>query len=182
MLEIDPFVKALADLCEREGGYAFVADKAKVNADGLWQILNGVKLPSGNPRGVGPGTRKKITAAYPDWLDARKSISNPHHANGDSAQFATELVANNLPYLQNMQLVAELARRIRAIPRDQRSAIERELVALVMSPDSEETCAALSHGLSFGDEALPTTTKEMNKNSRETHDAKSDTGKDIVRS
>lgn len=71
MHAVDPFVKALADLCAREGGYAFVADKAKVNADGLWQILNGVKLPSGNPRGVGPGTRKKISAAYPDWLDAK---------------------------------------------------------------------------------------------------------------
>lgn len=90
----DPFVKALADLCAREGGYASVADKAKVNADGLWQVLNGVKLPSGNPRGIGPGTRKKLTDAYPDWLDSGKSITNPPPAHADSSQDATEGVAS----------------------------------------------------------------------------------------
>lgn len=68
MNEIDPFVKALISLCEKEGGYKYVADKAKVSADNLWQIISGTKLPSGNPRGVGPGLRSKLTNAYPEWI------------------------------------------------------------------------------------------------------------------
>jgi len=65
---IDPMVSALIALCKSEGGEKFVADKAKVSAENLTQITKGVKLPSGNPRGVGPGIRAKLTAAYPGWL------------------------------------------------------------------------------------------------------------------
>lgn len=61
-------VKALVELCAREGGHEFVAEKAKVSADNLWQILKGIKLPSGNPRGVGARLRERLTKAYPDWL------------------------------------------------------------------------------------------------------------------
>lgn len=64
----DPLVAALIALCSREGDHRHVADKAKVSAENLWQIIKGIKLPSGNPRGVGPGLRVKLTAAYPDWL------------------------------------------------------------------------------------------------------------------
>jgi len=65
----DPFVTALRSLCDQEeGGYKAVAEKAHVSADNLWQILNGVKLESGNRRGVGPKLRTKISAAFPDWL------------------------------------------------------------------------------------------------------------------
>lgn len=71
---IDPLVKALIDLCKREGDFKNVADKAKVSSDNLWQIINGTKLPSGNPRGVGPGLRGKLSAAYPDWLTPRQSL------------------------------------------------------------------------------------------------------------
>jgi hypothetical protein len=65
----DHFVAALRSLCEtQEGGYRAVAEKAHISPDNLWQIINGVKLPSGNPRGVGPKLRTKLTAAFPDWL------------------------------------------------------------------------------------------------------------------
>lgn len=65
----DPFVTALRALCEREdGGYQAVAEKAHVSADYLWQIINGVKLPSGNERGVGPKLRNKLSSAFPNWL------------------------------------------------------------------------------------------------------------------
>lgn len=46
-----------------------MAEKARVSADNLWQIINGIKLPSGNPRGVGPQLRGKLTAAFPHWMD-----------------------------------------------------------------------------------------------------------------
>lgn len=77
MSTVDPLVAALIALCEQEGDYKAVADKAKVSADNLWQIVNGTKLPSGSPRGVGPSLRRKIAAAYPDWLDAGNRVPSP---------------------------------------------------------------------------------------------------------
>lgn len=67
-LKNDPLVEALRTLADREGDYKLVAAKAKVSAAGLDQILKGVLLPSGNPRGIGPRLRASLTKAYPDWL------------------------------------------------------------------------------------------------------------------
>lgn len=74
METIDPMVDALKILCKQEKGHEFVADKAKVSAANLDQIIKGVKLPSGRPRGIGPGLRAKLTAAYPNWLGVKKII------------------------------------------------------------------------------------------------------------
>ena len=76
MNTIDPMVLALIALCKAEGGERFVADKAVVSAENLLQITKGVKLPSGNPRGVGPGLRAKITKAYPGWLSASATTND----------------------------------------------------------------------------------------------------------
>lgn len=73
----DPMVKALFELCKREGGHESVADHAKLSAQNLWQIINGTKLPSGRPRGVGPKLRDKLSAAYPDWLAAKLAANAP---------------------------------------------------------------------------------------------------------
>lgn len=69
----DPFVAALKSLCDREGGYKTVAMRAKISPQNLWQIISGVALPSGNPRGVGPAVRKALNAAFPNWLDGSGS-------------------------------------------------------------------------------------------------------------
>lgn len=69
MKEIDPLVKSLIALCKKEGDHRTVADKANISPENLWQIINGTKLPSGNPRGVGTGLRAKLSAAYPGWRD-----------------------------------------------------------------------------------------------------------------
>lgn len=90
MNDLDPMVKALIALCDSEGGYKFVADEARVSPDNLWQIVNGTKLPSGNPRGIGPGLRAKITKAYPTWLD---SASNMPLARVEPAQVAINSLA-----------------------------------------------------------------------------------------
>lgn len=86
MNTIDPMVSALIALCKAEGGEKFVADKAVVSAENLLQITKGVKLPSGNPRGVGPGLRAKITRAYPNWLDATPRTASP---TGEKAAAST---------------------------------------------------------------------------------------------
>lgn len=66
-------IQCLADLCREHGGYKAVADKAGVDDQSLYQIISGVKLPSGNPKGVGPTIQRKLDAAYPGWADAKTS-------------------------------------------------------------------------------------------------------------
>lgn len=67
-------VLALEALCEREGGYRTVAIKAGITPNNLWQVLNGVRLPvSGNPRGMGPGTLRKLDIAFPGWIEIAPS-------------------------------------------------------------------------------------------------------------
>lgn len=76
MQDGDLFVTALRALCAREGGYKSVADRARVSADNLWQILNGTKLPSGSPRGVGVRLRDKLDTAFPGWVSAAIKVSD----------------------------------------------------------------------------------------------------------
>lgn len=64
----DPSVAALIALCKREGGYKAVADKIGANDQSLYQIISGVKMPSGNRKGVGPRLRKSLLEHYPEWL------------------------------------------------------------------------------------------------------------------
>ena len=65
----DPLVAALIRLCDRVGGHEAVARATGLNKDNLWQIVNGIRLPSGNPRGVGPKVRAALSSAFPGWLD-----------------------------------------------------------------------------------------------------------------
>lgn len=65
---MDQYVEALKRLCDTHGGYNKVAEAAGVNGQTLYQIATGVMLPSGNPRGVGPNLRKKLSLAFPLWL------------------------------------------------------------------------------------------------------------------
>ena len=61
-------IHALKALCGRvEGGYVAVADAANVSAENLAQILAGTKLPSGEPRGVGPKVAQALERAFPGW-------------------------------------------------------------------------------------------------------------------
>lgn len=62
----------LEQLCKDTGGYAAVAERARASADNLWQILNEVPLPSGNPRGMGDALAAKLERAFgkPEgWMD-----------------------------------------------------------------------------------------------------------------
>lgn len=65
----DPAVAALIALCKRtKGGHKVVADTIEANDQSLYQIISGVKLPSGNRKGVGPELRKKLSEHYPGWM------------------------------------------------------------------------------------------------------------------
>lgn len=66
---MDPYVAALRRLVDAaKHGYKEVAAKADLNPQTVYQVYNGVQLPSGNPKGVGPEMRRKLTAAFPNWL------------------------------------------------------------------------------------------------------------------
>lgn len=73
----DQLKSALAKLCQQNGSVEAVADKAGVSADNLKQILAGTKLPSGQPRGIGPTVRRKLETAYPGWsLPGAESVKS----------------------------------------------------------------------------------------------------------
>ncbi len=73
----DHLVSALIRLCERVGGFEVVARETGLSKDNLWQVINGIKLPSGNPRGVGPKLRAAISSTYPDWLTTSEGEMKP---------------------------------------------------------------------------------------------------------
>ncbi|GAB3358978.1 MULTISPECIES: S24 family peptidase [Giesbergeria] len=77
MEKIDPSVDALKHLCQKVGGHKMLALEIGVNDQTIYQIVSGVKLPSGNPKGVGPTLRRKIEAHYPNWLASGKGETAP---------------------------------------------------------------------------------------------------------
>lgn len=62
-------IQSLKTLCNDNGGYKAVADRAGVDDQSLYQIISGVRLPSGNAKGVGPTIQRKLDAAFPGWAD-----------------------------------------------------------------------------------------------------------------
>ena len=69
-MESDYYTAALRRLCENtRGGHKAVGEAVGANGQTIYQICKGVKLPSGNPRSVGLDLRRRITAAFPGWLD-----------------------------------------------------------------------------------------------------------------
>lgn len=94
-----PEVTALQALCTREGGYKSVADALGVNDQSIYQIVTRKKLPSGRPKGIGPGLRDKLNSRYPNW---NKSVE----------------IADDMPQRLKAAL-ATVASMLRSIPEDQ---------------------------------------------------------------
>lgn len=64
---MDIYVQALRQLVDAMGGYEAVAEQAGLNPQSVYQVYSGVKLPSGNPKGVGPTMRRALDEAFPGW-------------------------------------------------------------------------------------------------------------------
>lgn len=90
MNTVDIYAEALRSLCEREGGPDGVAATTGLSAANLKQILAGTLLPSGNPRGVGPSVRKRLSEIYPNWMTPESLVSTGSVGGGLS-------VANTSP-------------------------------------------------------------------------------------
>lgn len=63
----EELIESLRLLCAAEGGTQGVAEKSGVDEQVLYQVVRGIKLPSGQPRGIGPKTQKALSQAFPDW-------------------------------------------------------------------------------------------------------------------
>lgn len=63
----DHFVDALRALCAREGGHIAVATAAGCAPHSVYQVVQGLRMPSGKPRGVGRQLREKLDRAFPGW-------------------------------------------------------------------------------------------------------------------
>lgn len=74
----DKLIESLRELCRVQGGYKAVADKAGVDDQSIYQIISGVKLPSGNPKGVGPKIQTALSRFFPGWeaLGSGQDASN----------------------------------------------------------------------------------------------------------
>lgn len=67
----DHMVARLFALCTSQGGAQAVADKAKVSAEYLRQVLRGQPGRNGVPRGLGKRVLLKLDSAYPGWMDTQ---------------------------------------------------------------------------------------------------------------
>lgn len=63
----EELIESLRLLCAAEGGTQGVAEKSGIDEQVLYQVVRGIKLPSGQPRGIGPKTQKTLSDAFPGW-------------------------------------------------------------------------------------------------------------------
>ena len=96
----DALIAALRALCDREGGYTAVARAAHLNDQSVYQILHGVRLKSGEPKGVGRAMQSKLDAAFPGWTNAQRLTegSNPF-AVGEAQFLSHHFVSDDLPMI-----------------------------------------------------------------------------------
>ena len=126
MTKNDPFIEALRRLCNAQGGAEFVAAAIHSSADNLKQILSATALPSGNLRGVGPNLRKKLNAAFPNWLNQPEGIERP--AVTGLTPSATELAL-----LFDMIPAGDLLRRVAAY-----NAASKAILDVLQRPNSSD--------------------------------------------
>jgi hypothetical protein len=120
---MDKFVLALTKLCEESGGYARVADAIGSSPATIDQIIKQVKLPSGNPKGVGPSLRRRLDVAYPGWSDVEPVGSVFHALTADEFKFLEDF--RQLMDTDKEHYTEEIAIKAKAI---------REHIARVIGP------------------------------------------------
>lgn len=132
MTSTDPFVSALQALCAREGGHDAVAKKIGANGQSLYQIVSERRLPSGNPKGVGPALRAKLTARFPDWLgNTDRQSGNALGLHGFTARDAHQ----SAPTLA--QALEVVAAALSSVPVEKRQALLGVLATYASDPVQE---------------------------------------------
>lgn len=93
----EQLVARLFALCNANGGAAAVADKARVNAEYLRQVLRQKPTKSGEPRGLGLRVIKRLDAAYPGWMNSQHSSEGRQKSRGGVALILSEPPRQYLP-------------------------------------------------------------------------------------
>lgn len=146
MTNQDPYVLALASLCEKRGGWKAVAAKIGTNDQTLYQITTGKKLPSGNPRGVGPKLRSLLDEHFPGWRDQQNTY--PTHTAPTLIKYGTQEPA--IQYNRNSatiqlapigQVIEDLARHMYGLDPPIRNAIGALVSGMCSNPDTASTTA-----------------------------------------
>lgn len=89
-------IECFRALCELHGVDA-IASKTHSNVEGMKQIQRGLKLASGEPRGVGPELQKRLDKHYPGWTSlAQSQATAPPHLGGSVV--ITAINSSNLQY------------------------------------------------------------------------------------
>lgn len=132
----EELIDALTALVQREGGYAAVADKIDANDQTIYQIVRGVKLPSGQPKGVGPALQAKLEAKFPGWSRLRTGINKPPVAEEHPPRLygGTEADA----------VVRQLARLLARMAHDRRAEVVQVFGLLVAHPDETDYLARMA--------------------------------------
>lgn len=123
-------IERLRALCGPGDGYQAIALEIDASAEGLKQILAGTKLPSGQPRGVGPELQRKLEARYPGWAKDPAVASNaPAAFSPQALSLAAALDSIQDPrahaaaYLAALELVTPAVRQAHTqIPRRKQSS------------------------------------------------------------
>ena len=144
----EQLIESLRQLCKREGGHAVVATEIDASDQTLYQIISGTKLPSGEPRGVGPTLQKKLNAHYPDWATL------PLQAEAPSDQRGRPGVAQALDVL--IDALGRLSEH------DQKMAADH-LQRIALSPDGRKSRDRLLNLLDPGNESLTATDHPLPK-------------------
>ena len=98
---MDPLIEALRRLVHASPAHPtghpkrrqYVAERAGVSADNLYQICKAVKLRSGRPRMLGRDVRERLDAAFPGWSDdiSPKGVTEPCPAYSAAPSLAVAL-------------------------------------------------------------------------------------------
>ena len=140
MIPRDHLIRSWRELCEREGGYTAIADRIGVNDQTLWQVINGTKLPSGQPRGVGPAIQRKLEQHYPGWSSApalRYSVQ--------------ESAAAYLPARDPYDTTVAMADALGRLPPLKRPELVQVFALLVEYPDEPDYIARFAKLLDAGE-------------------------------
>ena len=119
MEQIDnPDVAALQSLCDKHGGFRVVANAIAVNDQSLYQILTGVKLASGRPKGIGPALREKLNQRYPGWNNPDQEMALIFPTKPSDMAIKLAAAFERIPKNEPMKQARAFAAAFRAIEKE----------------------------------------------------------------
>lgn len=92
----DPLVQAVQRLLEIKGGHVAVGAAAGISDQSLYQIAE-MKTDSktGKPKSVGPSIRRRLSVAFPGWMNPALETAGQSEPTDHDAQIQRAIVALN---------------------------------------------------------------------------------------